>query len=76
MANYITKAQYDELAELESFGFDRKGWNKKLKEYTGIVGRPYTAYVYYDAAGNYIGDSNEDDLDSLLKEANVEVKDG
>lgn len=38
MADYITKAQYDELAELESFGFDRKGWNKKLKEYTGIVG--------------------------------------
>lgn len=27
-------------------------------------------------AGHYIGDSYEDDLDSLLKEANVEVKNG
>lgn len=76
MADYITKAQYDELAELESFGVDLEEWIKKLKEYTGIAGRPYTAYVYYDAAGDYIGDSNEDGLDSLLEKANVEVKNG
>lgn len=75
MASFITKKQYDEIANA-SFCFGRNEFNELLEKYTGVEARPYTAYQYYDVAGNYIGDSNEDDLDNLLRAAYVEVKDG
>lgn len=75
MADFITRTQYDEIAST-SFCNGRNGFHELLKKYTGIEARPYTAYQYYDAAGNYVGDSNEDGLDELLQAAYVEVQNG
>lgn len=73
MANSITRAQYDEIANA-FFYDDRNSFRELLEKYAGIEARPYTAYQYYDVAGNYVGDSNEDDLDDLLQAAYVEVQ--
>lgn len=74
MAETITRAQYEELKDEESF--DMGTYHKLLEEYTGIVAHPYTAFSYYDSAGNYLGDSCYNDLNDLLKMAYVEVSDG
>ena len=71
MVDKITKEQLEELEEAEFFG----EYHKLLKDYTGIVAKPYTEYSYYDAAGNYIGDSNCNDVQDLLKCAYIEVVD-
>lgn len=74
MAEYITQAQYNEIESAASLG-DYQEFNARLQKHTEIIARPYTAYSYYDAAGNYLGDSNDADLDELLQAAYVEVKD-
>lgn len=77
MAKYITQAQMDELEEACSF--DIEEGHALLRKYAGIEARPYTAYLYYDENGDFVG-SSEDDvldvLDDLLEKANVEVRDG
>lgn len=73
MANTITREQYEQLEEAEFF--DRDEYHKLLKKYTGIVAKPYTGYSYYDSAGNYIGDSNCDDVRGFLRSAYIEVID-
>nr|DAJ06020.1 MAG TPA: hypothetical protein [Caudoviricetes sp.] len=75
MAKFITKSQYEELEDINMCCGEIE-FNKLLEEYTGIVARPYTAYSYYCADGNYIGDSGENYLDELLQAAYVEVRDG
>lgn len=74
MAEYITRAQYNDIESAVFLG-NRKDFNARLQKHTRIVARPYTAYSYYDAAGNYLGDSNDTDLDGLLQAAYMEVKD-
>ena len=74
MAETITREQYEELKEEEAF--DTREYHKLLEEYTGIVAHPYTAFSYYDSAGNYLGDSGYNDLRDLLIAAYVEVSDG
>ena len=48
---------------------------KKLEEYTGIEARSYTAYQFFDAAGDFIGNSDEIALEELLEKAGIEVTD-
>ena len=67
----ITKEQYRELLHDELYDYEE--FMHKLEKYTGIEARQHSAYQFYDAAGDYIGDS-EDDVDELLKAAYVEVK--
>lgn len=67
----ITKEQYRELLHDELYDYEE--FMCKLEKYTGIEARARSAYQFYDAAGDYIGDS-EDDLDALLEAAYVEVK--
>lgn len=74
MAEYITREQYNDIKSTVLLG-GRLGFNTRLQKYTGIVARPYTGYSYYDAAENYLGDSNDIDLDELLQAAYIEVKD-
>lgn len=74
MAEYITREQYNDIKSTVLLG-GRLGFNARLQKHTGIVARPYTAYSYYDAAENYLGDSNDTDLDGLLQAAYMEVKD-
>lgn len=69
--NKITKQQYDEL--VDAYEFDEQEFIEKLEEYTGITRRSYTAYDYYSGCDNYIGNSEDFDLDDILRKAYVEV---
>lgn len=74
MNRSITKAQRAELEEACTFGVEEA--HDLLRKYTGIEARPYTAYLYYDENGDFVGSSDDDGLDDLLEKANVEVLDG
>lgn len=74
MADLITREQFERLEDEAMFGVE--SYHRLLEEFTGIVAKPYTAYLYYDSAGNYIGDSDNSTLEELLKHAYVEVSDG
>ncbi len=74
MNRSITKAQRAELEEACTFGVEEA--HDLLRKYTGIEARPYTAYLYYDENGDFVGSSDDDGLDDLLEKANVEVRDG
>lgn len=67
----ITAEQYEEL--VEAYDYDDQQFIEKLEEYTGITRKSYTAYSYYDCSGNYIGCSENFDLDVLLENAYVRV---
>lgn len=71
MVKYITSRQKDEL--LEAMSNDMQEYHRLLEEYTGIKARPYTAYTYYDAAGDYVGSSELDCLGEILEAAYIEV---
>ena len=68
----ITRDQLEELEEILSI--DRRDFNDLLEEYTGIVAKPYTAFVYYDGAGNWVGDSDTYDVRDILENAYITVK--
>lgn len=71
MVKYITSRQKDEL--LKAMSNDMQEYHRLLEEYTGIKARPYTAYTYYDAWGNYLGDSELECLSEILDEACIEI---
>lgn len=75
MINSITTAQYNELSNA-NFIYGTEAFHKLLEEYTGIEAKPYTVYAYYDAAGNYVGCNENDDLDSILQSAYISVLTG
>lgn len=63
-----------ELQDLkEALEWDKDEFPEVLKEYTGIVAKPYTAFQYYYENGDYIGDSETFSLEELLEEAKIEV---
>lgn len=68
----ITKQQYEELKD--AYDCDDQEFVEKLEEYTGITRRSYTAYDYY-CGGDYVGNSEKDMLDEILRHAYVEVTD-
>lgn len=69
---YITKSQLKEIEEAGCYSI--REYHEKLKEYVGIDAEPYEVYQYFDAAGNYIGNS-DDSLEGLLESAYIEVID-
>lgn len=71
MVKYITSRQEDELDEARSN--DMQEYHRLLEEYAGIKARPYTAYTYYDAAGDYVGNSELDALGEILEAAYIEI---
>ena len=72
MAKTITKEQLEEIEDAIGC-FDREAAYALLKEYTGIEARPYTAFVFYDEADNWIGDSDNYTIRDLLDEAYITV---
>ena len=72
MVKYITKDQYRQIEDALLYGMTE--FHNLLEKYTGIEAKPYTAYLYYDECGNFIGDSDNATLERLLEEAYVEVK--
>ena len=74
MADQITRKQFKELQEAYECLGDQQ-FADKLEEYTGITRKPYTAYSYYDAAGDYIGDSEDFDLFDVITNAGIDIVD-
>ena len=72
MAKKITKSQYEEIQDAYEDGFQEL--NQILAEHTGIIAHAYTAYNYFDVNDNYVGNSDEFDLDVLLEAAYIEVE--
>lgn len=68
--NKITRKQYKELSDNT---INTKEFNKLLEKYTGIEAKPYTGYQYFDEVGNYIGDSEHNNLSDLLHNAYIKV---
>ena len=63
-----------ELQDLkECLDWDKEEFLKALKEYTGIIAKPYIAFQYYHENGDYIGDSDYCSIEDVLKEAGIEV---
>lgn len=70
---YITKEQFEDIDDAREYG-TRKEYHEQLEIHTGIVAKPYTAYQYFDSAGNFVGDSDNYTLSDLLENANIEVR--
>lgn len=71
MARKITQSQYEELQDAFEEGFYE--FNQILAEHTGIIAHSYTGYTYFDVNDNYVGNSEDFDLDDLLESAYIEV---
>ena len=72
MAKNITAEQYERLSESDFTGNESE-FHALLEEYTGIEARPYTAFQYFDAAGNFLADCDGTYLDDLLDMAEIKV---
>jgi hypothetical protein len=71
MVKTITKEQLKEIEE--AYAFSKEDGFELLEECTGIVARPYTAYLFYDEADNCVGDSDNYDIRDLLENAYIKV---
>ena len=72
MSNSITKAQLKEINE-KYFYESREAGYALLKEYTGIEAKPYIAYQFHDEAGRYVGDSENDDFEEIIRNAYIKI---
>lgn len=70
--SHITIEQLEELREAESIS--RLDFNGLLEDYTGIKAIPYTAFYYEDSAGNWVGDSDNCEVNDILRNAYIEVR--
>jgi hypothetical protein len=71
MFKTITKEQLKEIEE--AYSFSKEDCFDLLEEYTGIVVKPYIAYLFYDEVGNCIGDSDNYDIQDLLDNAYIKA---
>ena len=72
MSRTITREHLEEIEDAIRC-FDRGAAYALLKKYTGIEARPYTAFVFYDEADNWIGDSDNYTIRDLLDKAYITV---
>ena len=72
MCETITREQLEEIEDALDC-FDRGAAFSLLKKYTGIEARPYTAYLFYDEADNFVGDSENYNIRDLLNNAYIKV---
>ena len=72
MSNTITREQLEEIEEAY-FCNDMETACALLKEYAGIEAKPYTAWDFYDTAGNYLGDSVNYSFRELLENAYITI---
>ena len=57
----------------DALQWDKDKFPKMLEKLTGIIAKPYIGFAYYDAADNFIGDSEYQSLSEILEEAEIEV---
>ena len=71
MPEKITESQFDELVEVINTNPEK--FIDLMYQYTGIVAKQCTAYQFFDAAGNFLGDNWDDSLFDILDAAEIEV---
>lgn len=72
MIDKITQDQYQELLD----AYDERRPSDIVKTFADITGIDvmcYTGYMFFDAAGNYLGDDNWNTISEILKNAYIEV---
>lgn len=70
----ISQKQFNDLQErLEYDGADSVFF-AKLQHLTGITAHPYIGYTLYDEDGNYLYDSEDIDLNYMLRDAGVGIR--
>lgn len=70
----ISQKQFNDLQEyLEYKGVDTV-FLMKLQYLTGITAHPYTAYSLYDENGDYLCNSEDIDLNDMLRDAGVGIR--
>lgn len=70
----ISEKTLNELEEhLEFFGADTV-FLMKLERLTGITAHPYTAYSLYDEYDNYLCNSENIDLTTMLRDAGISIR--
>lgn len=70
----ISQKDFNDLQEyLEYDGVDTV-FLMKLQYLTGITAHPYVTYNLYDENGNYLCDSENIDLDDMLRDAGVGIR--
>ena len=70
----ISQKQFNDLQErLEYDGVDSVFF-AKLQHLTGITAHPYIGYTLYDEDGNYLCDSEDIDLNYMLRDAGVGIR--
>jgi hypothetical protein len=72
MSNTITKEELEKLCESKFWDSDDE-FHDILEQITGITAKPYKGYSYFDASGNFIGDSNDVTIRDLLDNAYIKV---
>ena len=70
MVKKITRSQYAEIQEAFEEGY--RELHQALAEHTGIVAYSHEAYSYWDG-DNWVGNSEDFDLDVILENAYIEV---
>ena len=72
----MAKITAEQRRELEyAHDVDDEVFVEKLEEYTGITRKWRVEHDYYSENGDYVGCSEDFDLDTLLENAYVEVID-
>ncbi len=74
MSGQITRKQLEQIEDARMC-CDVEEYNKVLEEITGITAAPFTAYSYYDSDLNYLGDTENNTLEEIMKAAYIEVID-
>ena len=69
----ITKEQYRELCDSECWDTTEE-FHNLLEDLTGIEVKRYTGYPYFEALGNYVGDSSDCSVRDLLNSAYIEIE--
>ena len=72
MNDTITQEQLEEIEDALSCS-DRETAYGLLEEYTGIKAKPYTAWAFYDAADNWVGDSDNYTIRDLIDNAYIKI---
>lgn len=74
MVDQITEEQLQELVDAVDEGIPEQ-IVKTFGELTGIVVKPYTDYMFFDAGGNYLGDLQWLTVREIVREADIKIVD-
>ena len=70
----LTKQEADDLSEVLTW--DEDSFPEILEEHTGLQAKPARMFLVFDAAGDYVGNTQDDTVNDILRKAGIEVIEG